>query len=138
MAPASPRAPFPQFCEEKPSILRGETFVTGVAQHWANRPSGETPRAPGRPERRDAPKVGSRSRENRPANSPASTSFDSITKKHCPKLYLCAKRDVSQMQRSLFSHDVNAELARTEHGGAIRRRRRKLERPVSVRRPMHV
>src|SRR6266404_7413017 len=42
------------------------------------------------------------------------------------------------MQRSLFPHDVHAELARTEHGGAVRRRRRKLERPVSVRRPMHV
>jgi REP element-mobilizing transposase RayT len=29
-------------------------------------------------------------------------------------------------------------LARTEHGGAFTRCRRKLERPVSVRRPMHV
>jgi REP element-mobilizing transposase RayT len=42
------------------------------------------------------------------------------------------------MQRSLFPHDVHAELARTEHGGTVRLRRRKLERPVSVRRPMHV
>jgi REP element-mobilizing transposase RayT len=42
------------------------------------------------------------------------------------------------MQRPLFARDVHAELVRTEHGGAIRRHRRKLERPVSVRRPMHV
>ena len=42
------------------------------------------------------------------------------------------------MQRSLFARDVHVELARTEHGGAVRYRRRKLERPVSVRRPMHV
>jgi REP element-mobilizing transposase RayT len=42
------------------------------------------------------------------------------------------------VQRSLFPHDVHAELARTEHGGAVRRGRRKLERPISVRRPMHL
>src|SRR5882672_7466900 len=42
------------------------------------------------------------------------------------------------MQRPLFAADVQAELSRTEHGGAVRRHRRKLERPVSVRRPMHV
>jgi REP element-mobilizing transposase RayT len=42
------------------------------------------------------------------------------------------------VQRPLFPHDVHAELARTEHGGAAGRGRRKLERPVSVRRPMHV
>jgi REP element-mobilizing transposase RayT len=42
------------------------------------------------------------------------------------------------MQRPLFARDVHAELVRTEHGGAVRRGRRKLERPVSVRRPMHV
>jgi REP element-mobilizing transposase RayT len=42
------------------------------------------------------------------------------------------------MQRSLFPPDVRAELVRTEHGGTVRLRRRKLERPVSVRRPMHV
>ena len=42
------------------------------------------------------------------------------------------------MQRPLFARNVHAELMRTEHGGAIRRGRRKLERPVSVRRPMHV
>jgi REP element-mobilizing transposase RayT len=42
------------------------------------------------------------------------------------------------MQRPLFARDMHAELVRTEHGGAIRRHRRKLERPVSVRRPMHV
>src|SRR5207247_8320068 len=34
--------------------------------------------------------------------------------------------------------DGRRELARTEHGGAVRRHRRKLERPVSTRRPMHV
>ena len=42
------------------------------------------------------------------------------------------------MQRSLFAGNVRAELERTEHGGGIRRHRRKLERPVSTRRPMHV
>lgn len=42
------------------------------------------------------------------------------------------------MQHFLFAPDVRAELARTEHGGAVRRGRRKLERPVSARRPMHV
>src|SRR6266478_5398921 len=42
------------------------------------------------------------------------------------------------MQRSLFARDIHAELTRTEHGGAVRRGRRKLERPVSMRRPMHV
>ncbi len=41
-------------------------------------------------------------------------------------------------QGPLFARDVHAELVRTEHGGAVRRGRRKLERPVSVRRPMHV
>jgi REP element-mobilizing transposase RayT len=39
------------------------------------------------------------------------------------------------MQLWLFSQ---RELARTEHGGDFRRGRRKLERPVSIRRPMHV
>ncbi len=42
------------------------------------------------------------------------------------------------MQRPLFARDLNAELVRTEHGGTVRRGRRKLERPVSVRKPMHV
>src|SRR5436190_13823656 len=42
------------------------------------------------------------------------------------------------MQTSLFGGDWRRELARTEHGGAVRRHRRKLERPVSTRRPMHV
>jgi len=42
------------------------------------------------------------------------------------------------MQRSLFSGQVRAELSRTEHGGAVRRGRRKLERPVSTRKPLHV
>jgi REP element-mobilizing transposase RayT len=42
------------------------------------------------------------------------------------------------MQPSLFSGPLRAELVRTEHGGALARRMRKLERPVSTRRPMHV
>ena len=42
------------------------------------------------------------------------------------------------MQRPLFAGDVHAELVRAEHGGVVRRGLRKLERPVSVRRPMHV
>ena len=42
------------------------------------------------------------------------------------------------MQQSLFSRDIRAELARTVHGGEVRRGLRKLERPVSTRRPMHV
>src|SRR3954452_12310550 len=41
-------------------------------------------------------------------------------------------------QLSLFGPDVQAELGRTAHGGAGRRGRRKLERRVSTRRPMHV
>jgi len=41
-------------------------------------------------------------------------------------------------QLGLFDRDVHAELVRTAHGGAVRRGRRKLERPVSTRRPMHV
>ena len=45
---------------------------------------------------------------------------------------------LSLMQMPLFGRDILAELSRTEHGGAIRRGRRKLERPVSTRRPMHV
>ncbi len=57
------------------------------------------------------------------------------TKQHCPR----ATIDYSEfMQLSLFARDLNAELVRTEHGGAVRRGRRKLERPVSVRRPMHL
>src|SRR5260370_6293633 len=42
------------------------------------------------------------------------------------------------MQQSLFDCDLRAELARTAHGGDVRRGLRKLERPVSTRRPMHV
>src|SRR5258706_7452402 len=42
------------------------------------------------------------------------------------------------LSRPLFARDVQSELVRTEHGGAVRRGRRKLERPVSVRRPMLV
>ena len=42
------------------------------------------------------------------------------------------------MQLPLFGRQMQAELARTEHGGDHGRGRRKLERPVSTRRPMHV
>ena len=42
------------------------------------------------------------------------------------------------MQLSIFDRPVRVELARTQHGGDIRRGKRKLERPVSTRRPMHV
>ena len=42
------------------------------------------------------------------------------------------------MQLSIFDRTVHAELARTQHGGEVRRGQRKLERPVSTRRPMHV
>ena len=42
------------------------------------------------------------------------------------------------MQLSIFDRPVRMELARTQHGGDVRRGKRKLERPVSTRRPMHV
>ena len=42
------------------------------------------------------------------------------------------------MQLPLFDRPTRAELRRTEHGGDVRRGKRKLERPVSTRRPMHV
>src|SRR4051794_3865148 len=42
------------------------------------------------------------------------------------------------MQPSLFDRQVQIELARTQHGGDVRRGQRKLERPVSTRRPMHL
>jgi REP element-mobilizing transposase RayT len=42
------------------------------------------------------------------------------------------------MQLRLFDVTTRRELARTEHGGEVRRHQRKLERPVSTRRPMHV
>ena len=42
------------------------------------------------------------------------------------------------MQLSIFDRPVRIELARTQHGGDVRRGQRKLERPVSTRRPMHV
>jgi REP element-mobilizing transposase RayT len=45
---------------------------------------------------------------------------------------------IRSVQRSLFSDELRRELARTEHGGAVRPHRRKLERPVSTRRPMHI
>jgi len=42
------------------------------------------------------------------------------------------------MQLSIFDRRMQSELARTEHGGDLRRGKRKLERPVSTRRPMHL
>jgi REP element-mobilizing transposase RayT len=42
------------------------------------------------------------------------------------------------MQLPLFPRSIHRELARTEHGGAVRSGMRKLERPVSGRKPMHV
>jgi hypothetical protein len=42
------------------------------------------------------------------------------------------------MQLPLFDREVHAELARTEHGGDVHRGRRKRERSVSTRRPMHL
>jgi REP element-mobilizing transposase RayT len=42
------------------------------------------------------------------------------------------------MQLRLFAGTLKNELDRTEHGGATRRGRRKLERPVSTRLPMHL
>src|SRR3954454_7748880 len=42
------------------------------------------------------------------------------------------------MQLSLFASQVQRELARSEHGGTLGRGRRKAERPVSTRRPMHI
>ena len=42
------------------------------------------------------------------------------------------------MQLPLFGRQTEFELSRTAHGGDLRRGRRKLERPVSTRRPMHL
>jgi REP element-mobilizing transposase RayT len=42
------------------------------------------------------------------------------------------------MQLRLFPVAIRRELERTEHGGDFRRHRRKLERPVSTRRSMHL
>jgi REP element-mobilizing transposase RayT len=42
------------------------------------------------------------------------------------------------MQLRLFAPRVHLELTRSEHGGTVRRGRRKLARPVSTRGPMHV
>jgi REP element-mobilizing transposase RayT len=43
------------------------------------------------------------------------------------------------MQLRLFADPaLRREWARTEHGGDLRRGRRKLERPVSARRPLHL
>jgi len=42
------------------------------------------------------------------------------------------------MQLSLFDRPAQRELARTRHGGDVRRGQRKLDRPVSTRRPMHL
>lgn len=42
------------------------------------------------------------------------------------------------MQLKLFTGELRKEIGGTEHGGDVRPRRRKLERPVSTRRPMHL
>lgn len=42
------------------------------------------------------------------------------------------------LQLKLFTGDVRRELGRIEHGGDVRRNKRKLERPISTRRPLHV
>jgi hypothetical protein len=42
------------------------------------------------------------------------------------------------VQLPLFSQRLHLQLTRTEHGGAGQPRRRKLARPVSTRRPMHL
>jgi REP element-mobilizing transposase RayT len=42
------------------------------------------------------------------------------------------------MQLHLFSGRLKSELTSTRHGGDERRGRRKVERPVSTRRPMHL
>jgi REP element-mobilizing transposase RayT len=42
------------------------------------------------------------------------------------------------MQRYLFSGRLKAELSATRHGGSERRGKRKIERPISTRLPMHV
>src|SRR5262249_23197084 len=42
------------------------------------------------------------------------------------------------IQLSLFDRREQIELARTQHGGEVRRGQRKLERPVSTRRAMHI
>jgi hypothetical protein len=42
------------------------------------------------------------------------------------------------MQLRLFPSRMHLELTRNEHGGTVRQGRRKLARPVSTRRPMHV
>ena len=70
----------------------------------------------------------------------ARTCFDKwtrrrLSKQHCP----WPDRDyIPLMQPSLFGRALAAELARTEHGGDFRRGRRKLERPISTKRPIHV
>src|SRR5262245_27136517 len=58
-----------------------------------------------------------------------------MTKRHCPEWI---HGYIRPMQLPLFGRPIQAELARTVHGGDLRRGRRKLEHPVSTRRPMHV
>ena len=53
-----------------------------------------------------------------------------------PRAISCAI--VGLVQLGLFPAAVQHELARTAHGGTLRAGQRKLERPVSTRRPMHV
>src|SRR5215470_9668332 len=42
------------------------------------------------------------------------------------------------MQRSLFPRRIRATLGSYEHGGAVRRGRRKIARPMDTRKAMHV
>jgi hypothetical protein len=58
-----------------------------------------------------------------------------ISKRHCPTW---DNAYVHFMQHALFARRIHAEIVRTTHGGAAALGRRKLERPVSTRRPMHV
>src|SRR5215471_14865975 len=45
-------------------------------------------------------------------------------------------RNAEREKRS--AHSIELDLSATEHGGSLRIGRRKVERPVSTRRPMHV
>jgi hypothetical protein len=55
--------------------------------------------------------------------------------KHCPT---GCDDYVLVVQLPLFGRQMHLEQRRLEHGGDVRKGQRKLERPVSTRRPMHV
>jgi hypothetical protein len=69
--------------------------------------------------------------ERRPSKMPGvllSFSPRFSAQRHCPQVdhgYLSIP-----IQPSIFDRPVRVELARTQHGGDVRRRKRKLERPV--------